>query len=71
MNNKNPMPKFPLKCVACRVSHNGGIEQAIDDGWNFTAIETKSDGVITIAGCPKHFKEFHDETLRYLGRNEL
>jgi hypothetical protein len=58
-------PAFPLKCVACPATHNGGIAVAIDDGWNF-CVYTLRSGVVQFAGCPAHFSEFEKKSLAFL-----
>ena len=59
-------PTFPLKCVVCAATHDGNIDQAIDDGWNFAIYDTRSGGRVQFAGCPAHFSEFERESLAFL-----
>jgi hypothetical protein len=58
-------PAFPLKCVACAATHDGGIDKAVDDDWNFCVYCT-SQGIVQFAGCPLHSSEFEAQSLAFL-----
>jgi len=64
--NYKLQPKFPLKCRYCDATHEGGIDKAIDDGWNFSVLDTVPHGIVQLAGCPNHKKEIASGIIEYM-----
>jgi hypothetical protein len=56
-----------LGCAFCSAQHSGGVEQAVDDGWNFAVFSTKKDGRVQMAGCPLHRDEIMQKMLDFVG----
>jgi len=63
--NKILYPEFPLKCVACSQTHDGPIDDAIEDGWHVTVYDTKSEGQVQFAGCADHYDAWNTEALSF------